>query len=112
MKLTPSVISDGADYELQVFDDKDQLLYKQSNVAVKDGRGTITAIPNVVLNHRYRLVLLRAGFLPRQTMVLFKTGENNVSFNWLIPLDFNQDGAFDSRDINTIFTPPKDYIRN
>ncbi len=112
MKLTPSVISDGADYELQVFDDKDQLLYKQTNVVVKDGRGTIPAIPNVVLTHRYRLVLLRAGFLPRQTMVLFKNGENNVSFNWLIPLDFNQDGAFDSRDINTIFTPPKDFVRN
>ncbi len=112
MKLTPSVISDSSDYELQVFDDKDQLLYKQTGVVVKEGRGSIPAIPNVVLNHRYRLVLLRAGFLPRQTMVLFKNGQNEVTFNWLIPLDFNQDGAFDSRDINTIFTPPKDFVRN
>jgi len=85
--------------EIQFFDSRQQLVYQQKGIKVRNGWGTVTKIPNVALAENYRLVVLVYPYLPRQTHWRFRSGENKVSFRWLIPLDFNGDGKFSLKDI-------------
>jgi hypothetical protein len=52
------------------------------------------------LGEKYRLVLLKPGYLPRQTFVTFT--DKNVSeakIKLMLPLDFNNDGKLSLKDL-------------
>lgn len=102
-QVFPAFFADSQDYELQIFDENEQLVFKKKNVEVKDAQGTIAQVPNVLFNHIYRVVLLRPSYLPRQGHVLFRKGENSIIFPLTVPIDFNGDGTFDSHDIPALF---------
>lgn len=88
----------GDDYEIQIFDTDDQLVFKKKNISVRQGTGELKNIQNIALDELYRVVLLRPYYLPRQEFVVFKKDSNKIKFQSMLPFDFNNDGAFNLKD--------------
>ncbi|MBI3620397.1 hypothetical protein HY214_04640 [Candidatus Roizmanbacteria bacterium] len=107
VSLYPKVKAAGDDFETQIFDEKNNLLFKKTGVSVENGRGMIESIQNVALNIKYRMVILKPYYLPRQTFIVFQKGENRVTFKKMLPFDFNADGKFDGEDWLTLLRRPK-----
>ena len=105
--LFPKLNDSGFDFELQIFDEKENLVFQKKNLLVKVGKGEVANIENIVFGKRYRLVLLKPYYLPRQNYLVFKKGKNRVSFKPMLPLDFNLDGKFSLRDILELMKKPK-----
>ncbi|MDO8741683.1 MAG: hypothetical protein Q7J11_00885, partial [Candidatus Roizmanbacteria bacterium] len=96
----------GDNYEIQIWDVDDQLVFKKKNISVKQGMGEIKDIQNIALDGLYRIVLLKPYYLPRQEFVDFKKNNNKIEFKSLLPFDFNNDGTFNFKDILSIFKRP------
>lgn len=86
-------------FEIQIYNDKEELVYKKKNVEVKDDFGEVRAIRNISIGKQYRIVILHPDYLPRQTYVTFTVAENNIEFERMLPFDFNGDGALDWADV-------------
>jgi len=93
----------GDNYEIQIFDVDNQLVYKKKNISVVKSVGEVKNIQNIALDELYRVVLLKPYHLPRQEFVVFKKDDNSVKFKALLPFDFNNDGTFNFKDITSIF---------
>lgn len=97
-------LSTGDDFEVQIFDNDEQLVYKKSSVKVTLGRATVEGISNVAPGRKYRVVILKPYYLPRQAISTFADGVTTIEFEELLPLDFNQDGKLSLADIPGLFT--------
>lgn len=95
------------EFEIQIFDSREQIVYKKKGLKRVDGQGSVGEIQNIYLNGKYRIVILSPYYLPRQTFVRFQKGANIVSFRPMLPLDFNRDGAFNGWDLLEIFKNPR-----
>ncbi len=93
----------GDNYEIQIFNVDDRLIFKKKNLSVKQGVGELKDIQNIALDELYRVVLLKPYHLPRQEFVVFKKDNNKIKFKFLLPFDFNNDGAFNFKDIVSLF---------
>lgn len=102
--LFPKVMTNGSDFEIQVFDEDEELVYKESDVVVEKGKARLEKIENIALDTKYRVVLLKKYYLPAQTFVKFKKGENEIKFKNMYPFDLNGDGAWSWSDIGAFFT--------
>ncbi len=102
----PKISSSGNDYEIQIFDKDEELVYQQSKVAVNNNKGAVLGASNVAFEEKYRVVLLKPYYLPRQMILTFKEGENATSFMPMLPIDYNLDGKFSIEDIQTLFQKP------
>ena len=92
------------EFEIQIFNTEDQLVYKQSRVKVNNkGTGQIFEVPNIALDDLYRVVVIKPGYLPRQNYIVFKKANNMINFKRLLPFDINHDGKFDWNDVLKIF---------
>jgi hypothetical protein len=68
--------------------------------------GVVENIGKVVLNDRYRIVLMKNGFLPRQVYVSFKKEGNVAFFEPMLPLDPSGDGALSVHDLVYLVKKP------
>ena len=93
----------GGDYEIQIFDIDDKLVFKKKNLSVMQGMGELKDIQNIALDELYRIVLIKPYHLPRQEFIVFKKDNNQIEFKSLLPFDFNNDGTFNLKDITSIF---------
>ncbi len=93
----------GDNYEIQIFDVDDQLVFKKKNLNVGKGLGQLTDIQNIALDELYRVVLLKPYHLPRQEYIVFKKDGNIIKFKPLLPFDLNNDGTFNFKDIISVF---------
>lgn len=107
VKTFPDGKARGDHFELQIFDQNNQLVFKKKNIKVKDGKATVDTIHNVYFGGDYRVVLLDPYYLPRQEFVTFHKQGNLAHFKVLLPLDFNLDGKFGLEDIGALFKNPK-----
>lgn len=103
VNLYPKFKTEGNDFELQIFDEKEQLVYKKNNLRVKNGVGVLNNIQNIALKRRYRIVILKPYYLPQQKIIVFKKNNNQIGFERMLPLDFSRDGKFDEEDIISLF---------
>lgn len=101
--LAPKIVSEGDDFELQIFDSDESLVYRKKGVSVRKGKGIIEKIQNIALGGIYRVVLLKPYYLPRQTFIQFHKGENEFSFKKMLPLDFSNDGKLGWDDCGAFF---------
>ncbi len=101
--LFPKVVTGGRDFELQVFDEYEQMVFSHKEIEVSKGQGSIDKIENIALGTKYRLVLLKPYYLPRQTYVEFTKGENEVRFERMWPIDSDANGTFSAGDISSFF---------
>lgn len=93
----------GQDFEIQIFDSEERLVYKNKGIEVKSGSGMVKTIQNVAIDELYRIVILKPGYLPRQNFYVFKKNDNMIRFEKMLPIDFNHDGRFDWNDILKLF---------
>lgn len=107
VKTFPGGKANGDRFELQIFDQSNQLVFKKKNIKVSDGKATVDTIHNVYLGGNYRVVLLDPYYLPRQEFVTFYKQGNSAHFKVLLPLDFNLDGRFDWGDFVALVKDPK-----
>ena len=96
----------GDNYEIQVFDVDDRLVFKKKNLSVSNGIGELKNIQNIALDELYRVVILKPYHLPRQEFIVFKKDITEIKFKFLLPLDLNNDGAFNFSDILSLFNNP------
>ncbi len=98
----------GEDFEIQIFDVDDRLVFKKKKLTVKQSIGELKDIQNIAFDELYRVVLLKPYHLPRQEFFVFKKDNNKIKFKLLLPFDFNNDGAFNLKDIINVFSgfPP------
>ncbi len=89
----------GEDYEIQIFDIDDRLVFKKKRLSVQNGVGHLNNIQNIAFDELYRVVLLKPYHLPRQEFFVFKKDNNRIKFKLLLPFDFNNDGTFNFKDL-------------
>lgn len=89
----------GDDFEIQIFDIDERLVFKKKGVAVKDGKGMIDEIQNIALDELYRVVILKKKYLPRQKYIVFQKENNFLRFEKLLPFDRNENGRLDWEDL-------------
>ena len=106
VKTFPKFQTSGDDFEVQVFNSKEELVFKKKNIKVRNGSGSINEVQNVALDRKYRIVILKPLYLPRQGFITFKSDTNEIKFERMLPLDFNPDGKLDFKDLSTLFTHP------
>ena len=106
--LAPRLRSEkNREFELQIFNDKEELVYKQKGLKRKNGELILPEVKNVYLKGTFRIVVLSRYYLPRQTFVRFESGQNSAKLKAMLPLDFFLDGAFDWKDIWELIRNPR-----
>lgn len=95
------------EFEVQIFNDKEELVFKQKAVKRENGELAIPEVKNVYLKGTFRVVVLSQYYLPRQTFVRFESGENETSLRPMLPLDFKPDGTFNWQDIVALIQQPR-----
>lgn len=96
-------LSTASDFELQVFDHDEQLVYTQEKFKITLGRGYIEHLPNIIPGKKYRVVILKPYYLPRQQIMTMLVAGNIVKFEKMLPLDFNRDGKLSAADAIGLF---------
>lgn len=104
--LFPKLISNSRDMEIQIYDDKEGLIYKKGGVQIEKSRGVVSEVQNIVIGRTYRIVVLKPNYLPRQAHITFKKDKNKVAFRPLLPLDFNNDGKLGWGDLDAAIKKP------
>lgn len=99
VELFPKRKTRAGDFEIQIFDEGEQLVYKRKNVRVVNGQGGVKRIGNIAFGKPYRVVVLKPYYLPRQRYIVFKKDNNKAVFKKMIPLDFNRDGKLSFSDL-------------
>jgi len=90
----------GQDFQVNIFDKAEQLVFTAKKQKGEKGKINLKFIRNVALGEKYRVVLLKPGYLPRQTFVVFKEEEPNIAkFRIMLPFDFNKDGKLALSDL-------------
>ena len=107
--LFPKFKVRGDDFEVQIFDSRENLVFKKTHLKVVSGKARIERVQNIELGKRYRIVLLKPYYLPRQTFVVFKESGAKAVFKPLLPLDFDLDGNFDLRDFWFLIKRPENF---
>ncbi|MDA1317296.1 MAG: hypothetical protein O3B87_04710 [bacterium] len=103
VSLFPKFNSQGDDFELQIFNKHDDLVFRKGGISVYDGQGSLEKIDNIALGEEYRIVLIKEYYLPRQTHARFNEEQNNVLFEPLLPFDFDGNGSFEWKDTRIFF---------
>jgi hypothetical protein len=95
-----SFVNSGSNFKVLLYDQQENIVFEASNLEGKKGKILVPKIRSVALGEKYRLVLLKPGYLPRQTFVTFT--DKNVSeakIKLMLPLDFNNDGKLSIKDL-------------
>ena len=107
VSLLPKLISSSDNFEIQIFNDKESLIFKKTGLRASLGKGELTDIQNIIPGKKYRLVILKPYYLPRQEYIVFQKENNQIKFKQMWPLDFNQDGKLTLNDFKTLIKNPK-----
>lgn len=100
----PKMNTQGNDFEIQIFDAKEELVYKEQDMKFNSSKGKVLSVKNIALGTPYRVVLLKKYYLPVQQYIEFEKGDNQISFKNMYPLDFNADGKLAIEDLGELIT--------
>lgn len=109
--LFPKFISNGENFEVQLFNTTEELVFSKKGLSMRSGIITVDNISDIIPGQKYRVVLLGYPYIPRQAIVTLKKGENAVSVKRLFPLDADGDGKLDFNDLKVAITNPDFFIR-
>lgn len=103
--------SDAGDVQVLIYD-KHTLVQKFTGLAMVNGRILVTGLANIVPGSEYRIVLLVHKYLPRQYIGILGEKLTTIAIKRLLPLDFNEDGAFTIADVFALLRfPPKAILQ-
>lgn len=109
--LFPKFISDGNDFEVQLFNEREELVYKKKGLHMRKGVLRVETITNVIPGDTYRVVLVGYPYIPRQEIITLQKGENEVKVKRMFPFDADGDGAWTLNDIGAVLKNPSFLIR-
>lgn len=96
----PGFAAEGENFELQIYDPTQKMVFDRKNVRVSQGKGTIEGIDSVALDQCYRVVLLRPSYLPVQReCVMFHPTDTVAIFPQMLAVDRNGDGKLSFADL-------------
>ena len=104
--LFPKLNNSASNIEIQIFDKNEKLVFKKSKLNARNGKGTLENIKNIYIGGKYRIAVIVPYYLPRQKHIIFNSSNENISFRFLIPLDFNLDGTFNVNDFWSLLKKP------
>jgi hypothetical protein len=102
-------ITSGDDFTLLIYDDTG-LVKKLEPFQVTDGVGMVSEIRDVIPQKRYRFVLTKAYYLPRQTFAILSPSQTEINFNRLLPVDLFPDGQLTFKDLWAAASRPNQVI--
>jgi hypothetical protein len=105
-RLFPFRKAAGDDFKLLIYDSKEEVVFERSRVSFKAGVGELAEVNNLAIGGKYRLVLLKPYYLPRQTFLIISEDKNRAVFKAMLGLDFNLDGRLSIYDIIEIIKRP------
>src|SRR3989339_49677 len=89
----------GEDFQVELYDQYEHLVHLAKKVTGTKGKIVLHKVRNVALGEKYRVVLLKPGYLPRQTFVVFNNQNNQAKIKLMLPLDWNRDGQWSLSDL-------------
>lgn len=99
--------SDNQTATVLMYDMKDTLLHKFTDIRIQNNHLTVTGLYQVKPKEKYRIVVLVPYYLPRQAIVTMQKEGNVWQIKRLYPFDFNRDGKLSFDDIPALlFLPP------
>lgn len=107
INLFPKVKSEERDFKILIYDSKDEVVFEKTGIEVQNNTGQIEEINNLEIGEKYRVVLLKPYYLPRQKFLVVQEKNNQIVFDKMLPLDFNLDGKFSFGDFISAFTKLK-----
>ncbi|HUW21921.1 MAG TPA: hypothetical protein VMW41_04640 [Candidatus Bathyarchaeia archaeon] len=93
-------------FRLLIYDNQERVIFEANDVNVSRGKGEISGVKNLVIGQRYRLVILRPFYLPRQTYVTISEDNSQIVFKPMLPVDYNLDGKLSLADLVKIIKHP------
>lgn len=93
----------GDDFQAEIYDQYENLVYVARNLIGKSGQIELKKVRNVAVGEKYRVVLLKPYYLPRQSYLVLQKASNTVEFVPHLPLDWNNDGTWTLKDLSAIF---------
>ncbi|MDO8551613.1 MAG: hypothetical protein Q7S03_02940 [bacterium] len=96
--LFPKIKTEGSDFKIIIYNLRDEVVFEKDDIKVSDGLGAILKAKNLTIGERYRIVLLKPYYLPRQSFTIIKEKGNIIDFGRTFPLDLNKDGKFSFSD--------------
>lgn len=92
-------IAQSEEVEIQIYDKDERLLYKNPVVVLSRGKGKIDDFISGNEGERYRMVVLKKRYLPRQNHFVLSNIRNVVNFQKMLGVDLDQDGQFTLGDM-------------
>ncbi|MEK9143141.1 MAG: hypothetical protein AAB481_00730 [Patescibacteria group bacterium] len=103
--------SDAGDVQVLIYD-KHTLIQKFTGLRMIKGKILVPELTNIVPESEYRIVVLVPKYLPRQYIGILGEKLTTITIKRLLPLDFNEDGAFTMADIIALVRfPPKAILQ-
>ena len=106
LSVFPKLNNNYKELEVQIFNSKEELIFKKDNLTSHKGKLTLLNIPNIAFGEKYRVVVLKPFYLPRQKIITFTSIQEEITLKPLLPLDINLDGKFSLNDIAALFLHP------
>jgi hypothetical protein len=106
VQLFPKLVATASDFEIQIFDEKENLVFKKRGLKIKGGQARVDDIQNIILGKKYRVVILKPYYLPRQEFIVFQKEFNEIKFKRMLPFDFNKNGRLDAGDLSALGKEP------
>lgn len=103
VRLWPKKKTNGEDFKMVVYNLRGEVIFEADKIKVEDSKAEISEATNLVIGQKYRLVILKPYYLPRQEFIVINESENRVFFRPMFALDFNLDGKFSLKDIGCLF---------
>ena len=103
----PKIKTSGDDFKILLYNEQNEVVFEKDNVGVRNGQGAVEEVNNLAIETKYRVVILKPYYLPRQEFLVFQEGQNQITFKPMLPLDFNRDGKLSFVDLFTIFIKPR-----
>ncbi|MFH1840667.1 MAG: hypothetical protein ABH807_00710 [Candidatus Shapirobacteria bacterium] len=71
-------------FKLVIYDSQEQVVYVREKLTAVNGRIRVEGVNNLTLDQPYRLVMVKDGYLPRQTFLTPDAGDNSVVFKLML----------------------------
>lgn len=109
--LFPKFVSNGDNFEVQLFNKQEELVFSKKGLSMKKGIIAVQNISDVIPGQQYRVVLLGYPYIPRQDIKVLSKGANTITLKRLLPFDADGNGSWDMNDIKTAFLNPEFFLR-
>lgn len=106
VSLFPKRRTEGDDFKLLIYNDKEEVIFEKDKITVKDGLGKVEKVKNLAIGQKYRVVILKLGYLPRQGFLTVQEKSNQIIFKQMLPFDFNKDGKLSLGDLWSFIGKP------